>query len=315
MKYIYSLILFCVTAGLIGCVDDYTDYNPPGQKNGPFVMLSASGNDNIVLTSSQPLNTYTAYVQYGGGPVEITVNVIDAPGTIGSASVTSSIEEFGTVELDEPSFNAVKGKTSGSFKFTFTPSTTLPTMADRGLNLEVAVSDTQLDSKGKESPVTSTITIPVTLVSGPCLSKLAAGQYKVTSASGILDGGEAYNEEDLIANSQQAFAGDQVVVTITAVRPGVYTISEISGGVVPIVYGWTNPAVRVNVCGNTITGRTNYLTFGDPLEDGGDGERTYTVDGTVNTDGTITINWSYVGEDFETPTDAAHGTYTLTKFP
>jgi hypothetical protein len=344
MKYLYFLLL-AVSVVIAGCVDDYTDSNPPGQIDGPFITLSAI-DENIDLAVSQPLNKYTAYVKYGS-PVEITVNVINAPGKIGSVSVRSSIEEFGTVALDEASFNAIKGQTSGSFKFIFKPSTILVGTSDRLLNVEVALTDQQLDYKGEESPLTTTITVPITLVSGPCVSsQIAAGQYKVTSATGVLDDGDAYDETDLSANSDGIFSGKNVIVTITRNRPGVYTFSEISGGVVPVFYGWTSPNVRVNLCDNQFTGRTGYLTFGTLLDDDengiiddylpdndGDGEytegvdgdgipdndgvRVYTVDGTVNSDGTITVNWSYVTDDpfLVDPTPAAHGTYTLTKFP
>jgi hypothetical protein len=309
MKNIFFLILAIVGFVFTGCVDDYTDSNPPAQKDAPALRISASGDANVAV-QSLPLNKYTAYVNYGE-PVEFTVTVVNAPGKIGAIDVSSSIEEFGTVAIDEASVAALQGKTSGDFKFTFTPSADLPDQKDRALNIEVSVSDTQLDKDGESSPKTTTLTVPVTLVNGPCLSEgIVAGTYVVSDASGNLDGGETYDQSVLVDNSEGVFAADMVTVVITKVRPGVYSLSEVTGGIWPIFYsGRAKPTLKVDLCGNTITGRTGAVTAGA----GTASARTFTLNGTLNDDGTINMTWSYVRDDGATPASPAMGSYKLTR--
>ncbi|MBL0745202.1 hypothetical protein [Chryseolinea lacunae] len=309
MRYIYSVIaLFAASLVISSCVDDYTVANPPALQDAPFLRLSATGNSSVKIVA-QPLNKYTAFVNYGD-PVEIKVSVVNAPGIIESASVSSSIVEYGTVTLNESSFAAIKGKTSGDFTFTFTPSTILVGTADRALNLTVTVSDSQVDEKGESAALTSTLTVPLTLVNGPCLSDgLAEGTYIVSEASGNTDGGDPFSLDDLKANSGSAFSAEKVVVVVTKNRPGVYTFTEVTGGVWPVFYSTrAKPTLRVNLCDNTITGRTGFVTAGS-----GATARTFTLDGTLNANGTISMNWSYVRNDGNTPADPATGSYTLTK--
>lgn len=307
MKYIY-ILLSGVALMVFSCVDDYTKSNPPHPFNAPSLQVSST-DENLTIVSL-PLNKYKAYVKYGA-PVQFTVSVVKARGKIGDITVDSSIDEFATVALDGSTVTQLQGKESGSFTFTLTPSTSLPNTSDRSLNIEIAVSDTQTDHHGESAPLTTTVTIPVTLVGGPCLSDaIIAGAYLVTEASGNLDGGNLYDLNILKENSVDAFSANRVVVDIVQKRPGVYELNEITGGVWPIFYGGrTNPALRVNLCGNVITGRSGFLTTDeDELT-----SRTFTVNGTVNDDGTITISWSYVRDNSPTPANPAKGTYTMTR--
>jgi len=136
MRYLYFILMLAIV--FTSCVDDYTDSNPPAKLDAPFVRLSATGDENVTV-DALALNKYTAFVNYGD-PVEFTVTVVSAPGKIGAIDVTSSIEEFGTVAIDEASVAALQGKTSGDFKFTFIPSTDLVGTGDRLLNLTISVS-------------------------------------------------------------------------------------------------------------------------------------------------------------------------------
>ncbi len=82
-----------------------------------------------------------------------------------------------------------------------------------------------------------------------------------------------------------------------------YTIDEVTGGVWPAYYADQGSSeIQVNVCDNNITARD-----GAASADG----NTFTVNGTVNEDGTVTIEWSYEHDD-GTPANPAKGSYTLT---
>ncbi len=135
-------------------------------------------------------------------------------------------------------------------------------------------------------------------------SSIAEGNYLVTAASGNLDGGDPYELPDLVA-----FGGKNIIVAISQDRPGVYTMNEVTAGIWPLFYsGRANPELKVDVCGNTITGREGYSTAGA----GTVAARTFTLNGTVNDDSTIDMSWSYVRDDGTTPVDPAQGSYTLT---
>lgn len=294
--------------GAMSCVDDYTDANPPGQLDAPTLRLSASGSNQKVETVpvNAYQNTYVAYQTYDGGGIEYTVSVIDAPGRVGAVSVASSAPENGTLTLDDASVSALIGQETGSFKFTFTPSTTLPDLSDRVLNLIITVTDSQVSQDGEAAPKTTTLTLPTNLVK--CIGEqLEEGLYVVTVANANLDGGVAITLDDIKADG----GVEEILVEVSMDRPGLYTIDEVTGGVWPVYYpGRVNPALKVDLCGTTISGHEGELTAGSlpgPL-------RTFTIDGTLNGDGTVNITWSYERSDgVATPPDPAKGTYTMAK--
>jgi hypothetical protein len=223
---------------------------------------------------------------------------------VSAVDVTPSVPDFGTVELNASSVQALQGQEQGDFTFTFTPNPALPDQNDRALNLVVTVTDSQLDDEGQPNPKVTTLTLPTTIVT--CLSEeLEEGTYKVTAASGNLDGGIPYTLDDLVADS-----GGDVFVEITAEFPGRYTMDEVTGGVWPIYYaGRTRPTFEIDLCGSTIYGHAGGTTAGsDPGP-----FRTFDVDGTLNPDGTVTITWSYVRDDAPTPAAPAQGTFTITR--
>lgn len=305
MNKIY-LFLFGVLTLVTGCVDDYTDANPPGKLDAPTMRISAVGsNQKIVRVPTNPYQSdYVAYAQYGGS-VEFTVSVIDAPGKVSTVSVVPSVPDFGTVTLDNSTVTSIAGQERGDFKFIFTPNPTLPDQTDRSLNLDINVSDSQLNPNGEPGPKTTKLTVATNLVA--CLGEqLEEGTYVVTAAEGNLDGGAAYTLDDLKVDGEL----DEITVTVSLDRPGLYTIDEVSGGVWPVYYsGRANPELKIDLCGTTIQGHEGDVTAGSepgPL-------RKFTIDGTLNPDGTVNIIWSYERTDAASPANPAKGTYTLTK--
>lgn len=291
----------------IACVDDFTDANPPRQLDAPGVTISATTTANLVV-QSVPVNpfqnNYEAFVGYGSTG-QITVNVLRAPGKVSSVSVEPSIPEYGTVAIDEASVSALNGKDAGTFNFTYTPSISLPNTADRRFDLVVMVTDSQLNTKtGESSPKTTTLTVPTTMAKGGCFSNgIVAMNYRVTAASGNLDGNVPYTLADIEADH-----GGPMVVTVTQVRAGRYTFNEITGGIWPVYYsGRANPALDIDLCNTSIVGHEGSVTAGA----GTATARIFTITGTSNTDGTITINWSYARVTGATPANPAKGTYTL----
>lgn len=282
---------------LASCVDDYTDANPPRKLDAPTLRLSATGD---VKLATVPVNayqyTYEAYVTYS--PVEFTVSIIDAPGKIGSVSVTNSVPGFGDVTINEASVNAIKGATTGSFKFTFTPNPELEDESDRSVNLTVVVTDSQLDEKGEAAPKSTTMVIPTKMQA--CVSEGIAGVYQVTAADFNFDGGALGTLDDLETDNE-----GPIFVELTQDLPGRFSIDEVTGGVWPVYYpGRANPVVEIDYCDPDLAGHPGGLTVG--------GLRTFAVEGMVNGDGTIEISWSYVRVDGNTPANPAKGTYTLT---
>jgi hypothetical protein len=306
-KTIFFLAL--LSSVLLSCVDDYTEFNDPPRLDAPTLKISATGS-NAVVESTMVNNwqkAYQTYVTYDGVS-NFTVSVIDAPGKVGNILVENSVPEFGTVTLDQASVEALKGKEQGQFSFTFTPNPDLTDKdkVERPLNFVITVSDMQIDKRGADNPKVTTLTIP-TVIAGPCLSTgILTGNYLVTSASGNLDGGEAFTLESLVGD-----AGSNIVVSVMKDRPGVYTIHEVTAGVWPTYYsGRATPALKVDLCGSGISGREGATVTGA----GTVAARTFTIDGQVNNDGTITISWSYVRNDGSTPASPAKGTYTLKHF-
>ena len=298
--------MILMVCSIISCVDDYTDANPPAQWDAPTLRISATGSNQLIIrTPANPYqNNYSAYLKYGE-PIEFTASVIDAPGKVASVTATVSVPDFGSITLDNASVAALVGKEKGEFKFTLTPSASLPDQSDRVLNIVVTVTDSQLNETGESNAKTTTLTIPSNLVS--CVSQeLEEGLYKVTAASGNIDGGGTYTLDDLKTDGDV----DEIVVSISKDRPGLYTINEVTGGCWPVYYsGRANPELKVDFCNPTIAGHEGFVTTGaasGPL-------RKFTIAGIKNADGTIDVTWSYERLDAATPANPAKGTYTLTK--
>lgn len=300
---LYILGLFIIS---MSCVDDYTDANPRHPLDAPFFRITGNGSNQVIETipANAYQSNYRVYAQYGAA-VEFTVVVVDAPGRVASVNVVPSVPDYGTITLNESTVSSLVGQEKGEFKFTFTPNPNLPDGSDRSMNLVVSVTDGQLNDTGVSDAKTTVLTLPTNLVS--CISDgVEAGTYVVTEASGILDGGTPYTLEDLLTDGEV----DEVTVSVEMDRVGLYTIDEITGGVWPIYYsGRANPAVQIDLCGSSFEGHEGSVTAGEepgPL-------RKFTINGTVNGDGSITVNWSYERTDADTPVDPAAGSFTMTK--
>jgi hypothetical protein len=328
-KVIYTLL----TVGMLfvagACVDDYTDSNPPHLLDAPTLRLSGEGSSNLIfstLDGSNPYQKTYAAVVSQSGPSEFTVTVLDAPGKIGDISGSLSVPDFGEVVIDQASANALKGKETGTFKFTFEPSDFGPNYDDGSANIVITVSDTQIDHKGEEASLSTSLTIPITL--RRCLSTgLATGRYNVIEASGVLDDGTSYDLDDINAAWEDMGGTPPFGVTIARPAPGRYTFNDITGGVWRALYfdfdaeveGRNRPAVGLDLCGNSLSTHDELTTIqGTEPEEGEDdpfdraSDRKFFADLTVNDDGTIDVEWWYevVGE--EDPSESpAHGTYKL----
>jgi len=309
---IYTLLMLGVLLIPNACVDDYTDANPPHLLDAPTLRISkAEGDDHIFATVAVNAyqNTYKDMTTYDA-PVVYTVSVIDAPGQIGDITASASVADFGSATVDATTAAAVKGKNTGEFKVTFTPNPDFTEKTDRALNLVITVADMQKDEKGESASLVTTLSIPITLVN--CLTDGLAGEYQVTAASGNLDqlaGGVFPNDgSDYTLAQLEEDWEEEIFVNITKVRPGRFTIDEVTGGLWPLYYsGRANPALDVDFCGTEISGRSDAMTTGA----GTAAERTFTVNGTVNEDGTIDVEWSYV-RTTSPPVVHAKGSYTLT---
>lgn len=315
-----TFILLGMALVFNACVDDFTDSNPPSKLDAPTFRVSATGDNQMFFTDpvNRFQNEYSGYVLYDDGPIEYTVSIIDAPGKIGAITVAASVPEFGTASLDDASVAAVQGLEEGSFKFFFTPNTDLPDRGERSLNLVVTVSDTQLDEDGEEDVKTTSTTIEITMLK--CFTTGIDGLYVVTAASGNRDS----IMTDTLGNYDYPFDGgnydlqsledsagiEEILVLIEEVKPGRFAINEVTGGVWPIYYPTrATPALDVHLCDNTITSHDDNTVAGS-----GSTARVFTVEGTVNVDGTIDITWSYVRANAAaTPAYPAKGTYTLEK--
>lgn len=294
-------IMLVVVLAFSACVDDFTDYQPARALDAPTLRVSGTSSRHLTTTVSiNPFqNTPVAYVLYGE-PVTFEVSVIDAPGKVADVTISSAIEEFATVELNEASVTQLQGSETGTFSFTVIPAADLPDMADRTTNISITVSDGQ---EGENSRST-TVTLPVTLTTGCFSTGIVPGNYQVSEASGNIDAGAGYTIDDLVDVS-----GEFPTVTITQDRPGLYTLNEVTAGIWPLFYpGRANPVVKFDLCGNAISGHAEATTAGG----GTVNERVFTLNGTLNEDGSITINWSYV-RTAGTPANPAQGSYTLTR--
>ncbi len=126
-KLIYIIIVLLAFGGVISCVDDYQEFNPPRLKDGPYFKVTLS-EDSVV----------------GGNSVNFTVSVIDAPGGIDSFAV-SNPQRLGSFTLNN--FEGVRGDNKGEFSGTFVS----PTTFEGNLALTFELFDRQTDDKGEDA--------------------------------------------------------------------------------------------------------------------------------------------------------------------
>jgi len=273
---------------------DAKEVNPARLKDAPAYSVSAVG-----AGTAGKVTTILF-----GQTTEFDITVVDAPGKIADVTSSISVPDYATSATDGNSLASLVGQETGTAKVILQPMATPADKKDRSFNFVINVMDSQVDIKtGVPAAKTTSITQSIILTAGPCVSDgIKAGNYSIISASGVLDGGGGtYNLDSLIV--WNGLYGPPTVA-ITSTRSGLFTFSDITAQLWPIYYGRASPNASVDLCGTVVTGHTGSLTFSSRL---------FTVNGTLNSDGTITITWSYVKTSGTTPNPSANGTYTLKK--
>jgi hypothetical protein len=300
---LFHFIILILTGGACA-LPDVTTQNPPRLLDSPAFNVTPSGDSQGTANGKLGYDGKTigtTYIIYGS-TVNFGIDVVDCPGKVAGVTSSISVPTYSTVTVDAAS---LVGQETGSAKVTV-QAMAAPDATDRSANLTFSVTDNQTSTDGN-APKTTTVTWPVVFIKG-CVSTMAAGTYKVTAASGVLDGGTPYTLASLEANSHGG-AGGPITFDITQNRPGFYTIGEGTGGVWTTFYPTRAiPALGADLCGTTVSGRPGFLTTGA----GTTSTRVFVINGTVNGDKTVTVTWSYTRTQ-GTPTNPANGTYTLTK--
>lgn len=98
LSYIFFLLML---GGVISCVDDYEDANPPLPLDAPFSTLSVE-DDTLA----------------GGESTSFTITIVDAPGGIDSVGYITT-DDKGQVIIDDASLNAAMGQQEGVITGTF----------------------------------------------------------------------------------------------------------------------------------------------------------------------------------------------------
>ena len=252
MKKIYLLI----SATLIlfsSCVDEYQDANPPRLLDAPAIS-SIDASKTTLLTNES---------------VEISINVSDAPGGIDSVSATATDDAgnaYGT--FTSTNLSTVKGATSGTITMTYMA----PAGYSGDLTVSVIVYDRQLDHRGEMVRKSSTAaTVELTIL---CDAKEDYSGTYTLSAYGNLGDGEG--------GAADTYTDLESTVSVTKDGVGNFVVSDITFGVYPVVYEDDAPEGTITICDTTITDNGDTDQYGDPI----------TINGNVNEDGTIALEWS-----------------------
>ncbi|MGF1637619.1 MAG: hypothetical protein ACFCUU_11150 [Cyclobacteriaceae bacterium] len=256
------LIIAAMFMGIISCVDDASDANPPRPLDGPFFSLTAAGDlldlgdDGLFLAAGQM--------------VEFSIKVVDCPGGIEEMQVALSNEQAGSIEVDPATFNAVKGKTKGDFKVFFTAAEELSDDLELEISFTLKDGQESIDWFGKtiDNQKAHEEVFVFQLVT--CTTSGLAGTYN-SMASGTYFYGDIEYYEDL-----------PYVVEITEIRPGLYRLSDMSFGVYREIYNIGTPSGRINLCGDQISDVGDTDQYNDP----------FTISGQVVETGVIHIEWS-----------------------
>jgi hypothetical protein len=289
---IYLAVIIFIGGCLGGCLDEYAELNNAPRRDGPEIFLEVEPENNV--KSTRVNGTEVVYVPFGK-TVTFTVNVADAPGLIDSAFVTLDAEGRGTAVVDEESFSAVRGAESGSFKVFYT--------ADDDntgfVTLSVIVKDAQnvrneagfITTPGKETEAATAMLrgiacIPSTNLVGTWTTVASGGD------SEDVDGDGGFDYSNLTASV--TFAINTTGTSLNGESASVVRVSDASFGLYPY-QGFTAPTGRVTFCDNMLTDYTALTNASHAIM----------MTGQINTDGTLTINWSNKFGD--------SGTVTLTK--
>jgi hypothetical protein len=241
---------------LIACVDEYEDANPPRRLDGPAAFAEVSSN----VVNAEDLNGDTYNWVSLNESFTFDINVADAPGVIDAVNVTQE-DEFGLASaIGVPSIdlNAIKGKTSGAFNVTYTPS-------------EVGTEIVEIELLDAQTPQKNAVLAfdPIRVVDA-CMSNISLVGFYDAVASG-------FNSETG-QNYSNLTSTIEIYIRANGIdHPGYYRMRNGTFGLYP-AQGFADPIVNIAVCGDAIT--TGVAPNGIQ----------YT--GTVNSNGTITINWS-----------------------
>lgn len=272
MKAFYRSLIVVLAIGATACFED------PGTDivwgEDAFLELDRAGQPNPTVNA--------AFLRENDGipkEYQVQVNLMGKP----RGSATSVTFEIGAAStaVEGVHFNLQSGTTVTIPAGENTAMIDLDILAD---NIEPGEKwDLVITLTGGDLPlsnyVTATFVLQVT-----CPSDLA-GTYS-TLASGTYAAGGALNYSNLAA---------EVVLTGGSGTPPVYTFDDMSFGVYDQLYGDSSPSGRITDICDEIGDLGDTDQYGDP----------FTITGTVNGNGTITIVWSNTYGD--------SGTVTLTK--
>lgn len=301
MKTIYKLLTFLLVFGMAACVDDYTDANPKPLLDGPAIYVYAP---NSTITSRRSDNVDVVYTTKGAN-IDFDVDVVDAPGGIASSTATLS-DTVGTIAVGT-NFNALVGSTAGNYTVTYTPRPDDPasTFDDRVVTATINIKDEQGKANQPETRRVRAIS---------CLpTKNLAGWWRVTASGNNSIAFTGDNGNGTYTNLK-AFVRMQIRTTgnttgtglnnsnVIAEHAGELFLSDASFGLYPkqIVNGQPKavPPGRVRFCGSTLT---NYQAL-NGAGTAASGTQGITMTGTINDDGTVTINWQNLLGDTGTVT-------------
>jgi hypothetical protein len=243
-------------------VDDYTDANPPKQKDAPAGFITNLGGAAIIDTETS--GTSFIYVPKSS-TITFDVDVVDAPGLIGAVSATAS-KSLGVFD-----YNLLEsaGKEQGQVKISYTTGTVFSSGTSTAGNetISILVKDTQEPPKSSSAirPAFTLKTVNATCFS----SKPLVGFYTAVTSGFDSETGSDYSS--LTAEVEFRINAGGVN------HPGLYRLTDGSFGLYP-EQGFANNFINVTVCGNQIVDA--------------DEEFNGKFSGTLNSDGTITINWS-----------------------
>ncbi len=288
-----KILLTVLALGVIftSCVDDFEDARPPVPIDGPWGYVGVSAEAIEASDDRGGLFYWTS----AGETLVFTIDIVDAPGTIAgiSASLSNIVqpEDIGTVST---SVGSAVGQTSGTLtveyvvpaEFGDDPET--PEI-EFGYNeiITVVVTD------GQEEPKSRTFTLDIWALDVCYSDRVLNGSYtaRVTGTDNM--GVETFVRSENI----NIFIDSGNPATNF---PGRYEVDDINFGFLDGL-GFGDPVLGVLfVCESDIVGQ-ELVTTPEVL-----------VDGVVNEDGTIDLNWTSVRTFFDEDDNEVQIPYTGT---
>lgn len=260
------ILLLAVTLMITtSCVDDFKDARPAIQVDGPAVFDTIGG--DALFSTDRDGDPFTYVLNGGEGAVVLTTP--DTPGLVGGVDVTLSNTvqptDIGATRVD--AFSTVEGQSAGTFSVIYEA----PTLAAG----ETAVEKVSITVSDSQSPA-KTVSVEKdmkTVGDATCFaSRDLVGSYTAVSSGMDNNTGTQVPYTDLTVTGQEIY-----LLKSQGNHPGFIRITDGSFGLYA-TQGFSGNFVNITVCGNNIT-------------DMGE-EFTGMTTGTLNDDGTITINWA-----------------------